>query len=141
MGRGDSERSQKVVRSRDGAVEQQEPSSLEIREGRDPVQKTLLVTEAFLQDACDKFRAANRRPENDEAVMRGVEITFPQWRRRPRLAAEESINSGRLWPSLARPKRELPELRLNACPFLDLLRDVVGNGRGAVAARDCVDIV
>ena len=73
------ERSQKVVRSRDGAVEQQEPSSLEIREGRDAVQKTLLVTEAFLQDACDKFRAADRRPENDEAVVRGVEITFPQW--------------------------------------------------------------
>ena len=73
--------------------------------------------------------------------MRGVEVTFPQWLRWPRLAAQEGIYSRRLSASLARPKRELPELRLNACPFLDLLRDVVGNGRGAVAARDCVDIV
>ena len=132
------ERSQKMVRSRDRAVEQQKPRCLEIREARDAVQETLLVSKALLQDSLDKFRAADRRPENDEAVMRGVEITFPQWRRRPRLAAEESINSGRLWPSLARPKRKLPEFRLDACPLLDFLRDVVGNGRGAVAACDCI---
>ena len=48
-------------------VEQQKPGSLEVREGRDAVQETLLVTKAFLQNACDKFRAADRRPENDEA--------------------------------------------------------------------------
>ena len=81
------ERSQKMVRSRDRAVEQQEPCSLKIREARDSVRETLLVAKALLQDALDKFRAADRRPENDEAVMRGLEITFPQWRCRPRFSS------------------------------------------------------
>ena len=39
------ERSQKMVRSRDRAVEQQKPRCLEIREARDAVQETLLVGE------------------------------------------------------------------------------------------------
>jgi len=75
--------------------------------------------------------------------MRGVKIAFPQWRRGPRLAAQEGIDSRRLGPTLTRPERKLPEFRLDACPLLDFLRDVVGNRRGAVAARDCilVDII
>ena len=42
------ERSQKMVRSRDCAVEQQKPSSLEIREARDAIQEELLVAKALL---------------------------------------------------------------------------------------------
>ena len=44
----------------------------ENHEARDFVQETLLVGKALLQPALDKFKAADRRPENDEAVMRGV---------------------------------------------------------------------
>ena len=51
------------------------------------------MSKALLQDSLDKFRAADRRSENDEAVMRGVEIAFPQWRRRPRLTAQEGIDA------------------------------------------------
>ena len=86
---------------------------MEIREARDYVEETLLVGKALLQDALDNFRAADMRPENDGAVMRGVEVTFPQWRRRPRLAAQEGIDSRRLDASLARPKRELTEFWLS----------------------------
>ena len=111
------ERSQKMVRSRDCAVEQQKPSSLKIRGARDAVQEALLVVQALLQDALDKFGAADGRPEDDESIMRGVEIAFPQWRRRPRLTAQEGIDAGRLGPSLARPERKLPSFGLTPAHF------------------------
>ena len=65
------ERSQKMVRSRDRAVKQVKPCSLEIRKARDSVQETLLVGQALLQDALDKFRAADRRPRMTRP-LRGV---------------------------------------------------------------------
>ena len=99
------ERSQKMVRSRDRAVEQQKPRCLEIREARDAVQETLLVSKALLQDSLDKFRAADRRSEDDEAVMSGIKVAFPERCCWPRLASQECLNSRRLDAALAGPKR------------------------------------
>ena len=70
--------------------------------------------------------------------MCGIDVAFPEWRRRPQLTVQEWINSGRLGAALTRPQREFAELRLGTRSFLDALRDVGGDGRSTITARDCI---
>ena len=52
--------------------------------------------------------------------MCGIDVAFPEWRRRPQLTVQEWINSGRLGAALTRPQREFAELRLGTRSFLAL---------------------
>ena len=81
QGRGD--RTEEVVGSWHGAVEQEQPSGLKVRDLLEPVPEARLDCQSVAQRPLHKLGAANGRAQDDNAVSLRFEIAFPDGLLRP----------------------------------------------------------
>ena len=100
----------------------------------------LLVYEPPLQDAGDELLTADRSAEDDDAVVRRREVSFPHGDRGARLPLKEGIHAWRFGTAIPSPHGELAELGLHSCILLDALSDVCSDLCGTVARGDGVNL-